>query len=58
MASKIADAVIEGRQAITKETDVAMETVKMAGGTAPTVETGDAAADVEDIEDPADEEIV
>lgn len=58
MASKIADAVIEGRQAITKETDVAMETVKMADGAAPAVETGDAAADVEDIEDPADEEIV
>jgi small subunit ribosomal protein S2 len=45
MASKVADAVIEGRQAIAKESGEAMEAAK-AAGVADTAETPAAAADV------------
>ena len=45
MASKVADAVIEGRQAIAKEAGEAMEAAKAAGAAAPG-EVPVAAADV------------
>jgi small subunit ribosomal protein S2 len=45
MASKVADAVIEGRQAIAKEAGEAMETAKAAGA-ADLAEVPVAAADV------------
>ena len=56
MASKIADAVIEGRQAIVKEAGESMEAAKAAGAVqeATAVEPS---APVEDVEDVADEEV-
>jgi len=47
MASKIADAVIEGRQAIAKESGEAMEAAKAAGVAGP-AEAAPAAAAVEE----------
>jgi len=55
MASKVADAVIEGRQAITKESGEVAEAAKAAGevSTAPVAEppAEDAAIDVEEDEE-------
>jgi small subunit ribosomal protein S2 len=48
MSSKIADAVIEGRQAIVKEAGKAMETAKAAGEVAAAVEPAGSDADVEE----------
>jgi len=53
MASKIADAVIEGRQAITKEAGEAMEAVKAAGNT---VSSGEAPLVEEGIDDTTEDE--
>ena len=50
MASKVADAVIEGRQAIVKEQGEAMEAAKAAGEVAAAVEPVAEVADAE-IED-------
>ena len=47
MASKVADAVIEGRQAITKEAGDAMEAAKAAGET-PAVSTEEPASEAPD----------
>jgi len=54
MASKIADAVIEGRQAIAKESGEAMEAAKAAG--AATVD--EVVEPVAEVDDAADEEVV
>jgi small subunit ribosomal protein S2 len=54
MASKIADAVIEGRQAIAKESGEAMEAAKAAGEAVP----GEAVEPVAEVDDAADEEVV
>jgi small subunit ribosomal protein S2 len=55
MASKMADAVLEGRQAIAKESGEAMEAAK-ASGTIPATAPEEAVA--EDVEDVADEDAV
>ncbi len=58
MASKIADAVIEGRQAITKEAEAAALAAAPAAGDAPAAETGSTeAAPIED-EPEVDEDAV
>jgi small subunit ribosomal protein S2 len=54
MASKIADAVIEGRQAIAKESGEAMEAAKAAGEAVP----GETIEPVVEVDDAADEEVV
>ncbi len=54
MASKIADAVIEGRQAIAKESGEAMEAAKAAGEATP----GETVEPVAEVDDAADEEVV
>jgi small subunit ribosomal protein S2 len=54
MASKIADAVIEGRQAIAKEAGEAAEAAKAAGEAVP----GESGEPAVEIDDAADEEVV
>jgi small subunit ribosomal protein S2 len=53
MASKVADAVIEGRQAIAKEAGEAAETAKAAGETQAVAEPVVAVEDVEDVSEDA-----